>query len=514
MTERICLPWLLVLASLAEPITGRAQQISSSADHELRSVSSLSPEALPDTQGSVERELQPRASDPASRPKLSLPPWLALGAEATTITMVAPSFRDPYQGENSFRNEGSARPATTLTMTLFTAASLWRNAFVSVQPEFAGGNGPGGGTGIAGYPNFDVVRIPSLNARPYIARAFIQQDIPLGNPPPATTGNQTPSPGIERSESAAESGSDEIPESKFSPGVGHRFGLAPDVRRLEITFGKIAALDVFDLNDFSGDPHHQLMNWALPVNGAWDYAADTRGYTWGLTVALEGGRFNARFGEYTMPSVANGPRFDSHYGNAHSENLELEWQVDPDHQGVVRVLGYLNHARMGNYDEAIATAGSQVPDITATREPGRKKVGAGLNLQRSLGTGWGIFSRVGWNDGRTETFAFTEIDRTASLGVSRKGLPLGRQGDQLIAALTLNGLSGPHRRYLEAGGLGFQIGDGDLNYGYETIIELNYTAKMTRGLAVSVDYQHVTSPGYNRDRGPISIYGLRVHVHL
>lgn len=428
-----------------------------------------------------------------STPAVPLWDW---GFQATAVTQVAPSFRSPYVGEHSFMNDGSGKPATTFVTTLYGAVRLWKGAWVSVQPEFSDGSGVGGGTGMAGYPNVDVLRIPAIAGKPYIARAFIQQSIPLGE----TTGVYEPPPS---------------PESKFLPGGEHLFGVH-GVPRLEITFGKLNVADIFDTNDFVGDAHHGLMNWGLVNNGAWDFSADTRGYTWGLTLAFEGASLSARAGAYMMPAVANGVELDHDLRNAHAVNAEIEWGFDRKREGAVRLLGYVNSGNMGSYVEslALAAASGTTPDITTTREPGRKKYGAGLNAQYRLTSQLGLFGRLGWNDGKTETFCYTEIDQTAVLGAMQSGAPWKRPVDDLSLAVAVNGISAEHRQYLEAGGLGFQLGEGRLNYAPEIVTELDYAARLTAAVSAGLDVQYVVNPGYNRDRGPVTVFGIRLHAHF
>jgi len=433
------------------------------------------------------------AQEPLPSPDLPRWDW---GFQATTITQFAPSFHSPYEGPNSFLNEGSGRPATTIVPTLFFAARLWEGAWVSIQPEFSDGSGVGGGVGVAAYANQDVLRTPTIAGKPYLARFFIQQAIPLG---PATGEREAPP----------------VAEEKFLPGGDHLFG-APGHPRLEITLGKISLPDIYDSSDFGREAHHGLMSWGLVNTGSWDFAADTRGYTWGLTVAYEGGPVAVRAGTYAMPETANGATYDHHFSKAHGDNLEVEWGFDPANRGAVRLLGYVNSADMGSYNESLALAASTggTPDIKETRQEGRKKYGFSLNAQRLLSPDLGVFTRLGWNDGKTETFAFTEIDRNAVLGISKGGSAWKRPDDRVVLAFAVDGLSDPHRRYLEAGGLGFQLGDGKLNYGLETVIELNYSAQVTTAVSVGLDGQYVFNPGYNKDRGPITIYGIRLHVHL
>jgi high affinity Mn2+ porin len=420
------------------------------------------------------------------------------GFQTTVITQAAASFRDPYEGPRSFTNEGSARASTTETVTIFTAARLWKGAWASVQPEFSGGGGPGGGQGIAAYPNQDAVRAGgSVQQHPYIARAFLHQDFSLGRDA------RPPDP------DAATDGRD---ADVFVADSNTRFAPGSSARRIEITAGKFSLADFFDSNDVAGDVHHRLMNWALVNDGAWDYAADARGYTWGLVVGVFDGPFALRLATAAMPSQANGIHFDTSLSDAHAENAELDWEFDAAHKGEVRLLGWINHARMGSYADALASAGPGPPDIHASRRAGRTKRGYGLNVQRNFGE-WGVFLRGGWNDGRNESFAYTEIDRTVSGGLSHDAAIVGRKDDSFALAFVGSGLSALHRRYLEAGGIGFQLGDGRLNYSSEQVLEAHYNAQLTAGISLAADYQRVWNPGYNRDRGPISIYGLRVHIH-
>ncbi|HEV2064778.1 MAG TPA: carbohydrate porin [Thermoanaerobaculia bacterium] len=383
-----------------------------------------------------------------------------------------------------------------MTVTLYGGARLWKGAWLCVQPEFATGNGVGGGAGAAAYPNVEIVRVASIIGKPYIARAFLQQVLSFGSP---ADGDAAPADGN--------------PEEKFSPGGGRPLGGPAMGLRLVFTFGKISLPDVFDTNDFIGDGRHGLGNWALANNGAWDYAADTRGYTWGFTVAWEGGPMAARVGAYAMPSKPNGPNYDHDLARAHGINGEIEWVFDPAHEGVARLTAYQNRARMGSYDEALALANGGVPDLAPTREPGREKWGLGFNSQRRFSDAWGVSLRLGWNDGKNETFAYTEIDRTISLGVSHPADFWGRPKDRVYLAAVVSGLSGAHRRYLAAGGSGFQLGDGKLNYSPEVAAELDYLAIVTRAVGVSLDVQYLSHPGFNADRGPIAVFGLRLHIH-
>ncbi len=253
------------------------------------------------------------------------------------------------------------------------------------------------------------------------------------------------------------------------------------------------------------------MNWAVVNNGAYDYAADTRGYTYGLIVEYYDKWWAARYGEMLMPTVANGITLDWNIARAGGQNLEFE--VRPEllkrRQTVFRALTFVNRANMGRYSEAISN--SATPDITLSRQQGRVKYGFGLNAEQELTAALRIFGRLGWNDGKTESFAYTEIDHTAEFGADLRGTLWKRPQDKIGAAFVIDGISREHAEYLALGGLGFILGDGGLRYGTEDIFEAYYTAHLWRGVSVAGDVQHIANPGYNQDRGPALVSSIRVH---
>jgi len=356
-----------------------------------------------------------------------------------------------------------------------------------VDIEEAGGKGISDALGLAGFTNLDVVRNPTLGITPYLARGLVRYTIPLGG------------------------GEVELDRGWLN------LATKGSARRLEIIAGKMSLPDLFDQNDVGTDSHLQFMNWTDDQNGAWDYAANTRGYTDGLVLRYVAPGWAVRFGEALMPKVANGLFLDADLARARASNLELELHpvFFSHHPTVVRLLSYLNVANMGSYRAAIDDyrAGLvSVPDITAVRRQGRKKYGFGLNLQQDLPHHFEAYGRWGWGDGHNESFAYTEVDRTGQAGVGLRGDAWKRKLDRLGAAFVVNGLSGDHREYLALGGLGFLLGDGKLNYGTERIFEGYYTAHLWRGFWASFDLQHVTNPGYNRDRGPVTVPSGRLHI--
>jgi len=412
-------------------------------------------------------------------------PWVPglLGAQFTVIGQTLQPFASPYRGSNSLDPAGQTQATHTYGVYGGIVIAAWLQAYLDGEMALGGGVA----TGLGGLPNGDVIRQGSveLAKAPYVARVFLRALIPLG----PDTGR------VER-------GPDQLP------------GIEPRAR-LEVKAGKLAANDDFDQNRYANSTRTQFMNWGLWNNSAWDFAADTRGYSWGLVVAWVRPTWEVRLGTYQMPTFANGNVFDGDIAHARGDNLQLT--VRPGALGtVLRFLAYQNHGRMGVYADALARAAAAgtVPDIVADDQPDRVKYGLGLSAEQPLADGGetGVFFRAGWNDGRTEDFCFTEVDRHLSLGLQAAGTLWGRRADRLGLALLRHGLSPDHARYLEAGGSGFLLGDGRLDYGHELIAEMYYRIQVGSFLELSPDFQHVWNPGYNRDRGPATVLSLRLNA--
>ena len=409
--------------------------------------------------------------------------WVSF--QANFIRQQYPTFHAAYSGPNSFLPTGEH--ATSRIETLYTGFQITRQLEILADVESAGGAGVSNALGIAGFTNVDVVRNPTLPEAPYVSRVMLHYTIPLSKETTEATRN---------------------PLSLAS---------TVPVRRLELRLGKMSTVDFFDLNAIGSDSHLQFMNWAIVNNGAYDYAADTRGYTYGLVAEYYDKAWAARFGETLMPTVANGIKLDWDLARARGENFEFEYHTAfvPKRASVVRALAFVNHANMGSYQQAIndyLSGKDAVPDITLSRKQGRVKYGFGLNAEQELTSLWRAYGRLGWNNGSTESFAYTEIDQTAQIGSDFRGKPWHRAQDKAGAAFVVNGISAGHRRYLAVGGLGFLLGDGGLTYGLEKIFETYYTAHLWRGIYFAADYQHVTNPGYNEVRGPVNIVSFRIHV--
>ncbi|HTA43652.1 MAG TPA: carbohydrate porin [Bryobacteraceae bacterium] len=408
--------------------------------------------------------------------------WLTI--QANFIRQQQPSFPAKYSGPNSL--SADAEHATSRVETLYSGFRITRNLEFLFDLESAGGDGLSHALGVAGFPNVDVVRNPTLGQSPYVSRVMLHYTLPL---------------------------SDTMVESARSP-----LGLASRVpeRRLEFHLGKMSTVDFFDLNSVGSDSHLQFMNWAAVNNGAYDYAADTRGYTYGLVIEYYDKLWALRYGELLMPTVANGITLDWNSARAGGQNLEFE--IHPEllkhRQTVFRGLAFLNRANMGSYNQTniqYLTGQAATPDITLSRRQGRIKYGFGLNAEQELTDTLRVFGRLGWNDGRNESFAYTEIDGTAEFGGDLRGKWWKRAKDKIGAAFVVNGISPGHREYLALGGLGFLLGDGGLSYSPEKIFETYYTAHLWRGISIAGDYQYIADPGYNSARGPADVASVRIH---
>jgi high affinity Mn2+ porin len=279
-----------------------------------------------------------------------------------------------------------------------------------------------------------------------------------------------------------------------------------------INVGKFSVEDFFDANSYSHDPRTDFYNWALMSGGAWDYPANTRGYTWGFVIEDVHPKWALRICGVMSPQVANGPYMDMNIAKAHSEAIEYSRMYSiKGKKGAIHIIGYFNQAHMGSYRETLNDTIYHL-DVTQTRSYAHEKGGFVVNAEQQIGNYSGIFSRISWNDGQNETFAFTEIDRSIAGGYVLKGGGWKRDDDKIEIAVVINGLSKVHEEYLAAGGYGFIIGDGALNYGYETIIEANYLFKFTKNFWFTPDYQFVINPAYNKDRGPVNVFGMRLHI--
>ena len=405
--------------------------------------------------------------------------------QQTVIVQYHFDFHSPYSGVNSL--EAHEPSAHSLTATLFLGKSLWEGAELYLNPEIAGGSGLSGSVGVAGALNGETYRIGDAAPSLVLARCYLKQSI-----------------GFSRERDTIRDDANQLQKVRAS-------------KRLDITMGKYSIADLFDGNNVSHDPRSQFINWSLMSAGAWDYPADTKGYTIGATIEYITPEFSLRGSLNTVPIEANLGVFDKDISNAHSETIECEL---PHHlfsyQGSVRFLVFHTNARMGNYDEAVAKAALRggVPDITNTRTIGNSKFGFSVNLEQQLSRSLNSFFRASWNDGKNETWMFTEIDHSVSGGVAVHGIINDFPEDHIRAAFVVNGISTAHQRYIAAGGSGFILGDGALSYASELVLEAQYSARLNNFLSAAFDYQFVVNPGYNHDRGPVSAIAFRAHVEI
>jgi hypothetical protein len=287
--------------------------------------------------------------------------------------------------------------------------------------------------------------------------------------------------------------------------------------------GKLTLPDFFDVNSIGTDSHLQFLNWTVDNNGAWDYAADTRGYTVGGIAEYDDRGWSLRYGIFAMPVVANGIDLDWAFSRAHGQNTEFELRRSflPKRKGTQRVLYYANRAHMGNYRQAVeeflngsdtVRYGVTVPTITLHERFGALKYGIGYNFEQEITENLRVGGRFGWNEGQHESFAYTEVDQTVELCADYAGNRWHRPLDKVGLAVVSNAIKKDHQNYLKHGGLGFLLGDGNLNYGRENIVESYYNWHGWRGLYYAIDVQHIGDPGYNRDRGPAWVGTTRMHI--
>jgi high affinity Mn2+ porin len=338
---------------------------------------------------------------------------------------------------------------------------------------------------VANAPNGELPRVASATPKPYLARLYVSHDFGFGA------------------------------EKENVEGDENQLGGARPMTRYTITAGRFTLTDFFDNNRYTHDPRTQFLGWGVMYNGAWDYPADTRGYTWGWVHEFHTRRWSLRYASAAEPKVANGLRFDRRLLRDRGDVFEGEIRYKPHaHEGTLRLLSYINHADAGNYGQALqlAAATNTVPDVTKTLRSGTLKYGFGINMEQEVVKNLGIFARLGWNDGKTEDFAFTAIDRLATGGVSVSGAAWKRAEDTAASEFTASGLSAVHALYLSRGGLDFIIGDGGLNYMPEYIWESYYSARVLKGFFLTLDAQHIANPGYNHDRGPLWACSLRLHM--
>ena len=399
--------------------------------------------------------------------------------QSTAIVQGYPGFPADYSGPNSLSSGGQVRE--TVSLDLMVGVRLWRGAEAHVDGLMWQGYGVSGTVGVESFPSGEAFRLGTSAPNVNIPRLFLRQTIGFG-------GDQ---------EDVAD---DEL----------HLAG-KQDVSRLTLTVGKMSAKDIFDNNAYANDPRSQFMSWGLMANEAWDYPADSLGFITGFVAELNQPRWTLRYGFFQVPRVSNGTALDKNFLEAWAMVTEYEFRYAPAaHPGTARLLGYLNQADMGSYEEALSAPGT---DITQTRAY-RHKYGFGLNLDQEIVTHVGVFSRLGWSDGQNEAWMFSDVDRAASAGISVQGAAWQRPDDTVALAGVLSGISSVHQQFFAAGGTGILAGDGRLDYAWEKTLETYYNFQVRKEVQVTLDYQFIADPAFNRDRGPVSVFAARLHVEF
>ena len=425
---------------------------------------------------------------------IQIPKRFTLHVQETTVSQYRPSFNAQYTGAHSQVpvNEWG----TTITSTIYAGMRLWKNAQIFVNPEIAGGKGLSSAFGIAAFTNGEAFRVGSPEPIFYLARGYFRQLIPL---------NKNREMQLDG-------------ENKLQQLIPTNY--------LAFTVGKVSIADYFDDNTFSHNPRTQFLSWGLMSNGAWDYPANTRGYTPSAIIEYISQKFEARYAISMVPVTANGSVMDNNIPKANANSLELKYKYKiKGMQGKVSVLSFYNTSFMGSYTslnniQNVKKDYTPFQDtisysIVNSRQYGRSKYGFGINIEQYITNDIGIFARASYNDGQNETWCFTEIDRALSIGTSITGTKWKRKNDVFGLAYCISGLSNEHTNYLSNGGLGFIIGDGKLNYSNEHLIETYYSASLFNGKIIpSLVYQFIANPAYNKDRGPINIYTIRLHFSI
>ncbi len=406
--------------------------------------------------------------------------------QSTYIWQAKPSFNAAYSGPNSLIPE--REKSYTFSVTGFLGFRPWAGGELYFNPEMTQGVAFSNLDGLAGFTNGELTRVSGTRPSFYRQRLFLRQNWNRG---------------------------------------GGRIGIDTDMNQLAgavdrnrwvLTLGNFSTLDVFDDNAYAKDPLSQFMNWGNMTYAAYDYAADARGFGWGAALEWFHDDWVLRYGRMTGPKQPNMLPVDMRIGKHYGEQFEIEH----DHElaglpGKLRLLFWRDRANLASFADASSylLANPDDPDhqtLLKVRNGDKFKLGAGVNIEQALNRDSGIFLRAMASDGRTETYAFTEADASFAAGLSVKGEAWGRSGDSLGLSWLANRLSRDRRRYLEAGGISFFIGDGALRYRPEAIFEAYYGWRLTKSLSLSGDYQHVANPAYNADRGPVNFIGMRTHT--
>ena len=419
-------------------------------------------------------------ADDAPPPAPAAPQDYAIHGQATFVLQGTPGFRSPYSGTNSLAPD---QRKETIDATLYIGVRPWAGAEIWANPEVDQGFGLSNTLGVAGFPSAEAYKVGKKSPYLRLQRAFFRQTIDLG-------------------------GASETVEAQ-----ANQLGGSHTANRIVLTVGKFGVGDVFDTNKYAHDPRGDFLNWSLVDTGSFDYAADAWGYSTGVAAEWYQGPWTLRVGAFNLSKIPNGETLESGF-----QQYQIDGEIEHRHtiagrDGAVRVTVFRNRGEFGRFDDALALAAATgtTPDTALVRTR-RTRAGADLNIEQAVTDSIGVFARAGFANGQIEPYDFTDIDRSAQLGVSIDGKGWGRPGDTIGVAAVVNGISKGHERYLDAGGIGVLVGDGRLPHpGDEAIGEAYYDWKAIKGIEISLDYQLVGNPGYNRDRGPANIFAVRLH---
>jgi high affinity Mn2+ porin len=413
----------------------------------------------------------------------------------TDIVQGYPGFHSQYSGPNSLPGGGQTRE--TVSLDVMAGVRLWPGAEAHIDGLMWQGFGLDNTLGVEGFPSAEAFRLGTEDPNGSIVRLFIRQTIGFG-------GDQQ-----------------DVPDDDLD------LAGKEDISRLTITLGRFSAKDIFDNNTYANDARTQFMNWGLGANEAWDYPADAIGYITGLALELNQPKWTLRYGFFQMPKVQNSQAVedqaltwpysssgeDGSFLNAWGMVTELERRYTiANHPGTIRLLAFLNKADMAEYSAAAAILRAGGPEANWEADRAyRYKYGFGLNWEQELAKDVGVFSRLGWNDDKEEGWVFSDVGYAGSIGLSINGDLWHRPDDTFGLAGVANGMSKQAQEFFGAGGTGILAGDGNLNYGWEKIIETYYDFKIWKSVHAAVDYQFIDNPAYNRDRGPVSVFAGRLH---
>jgi len=421
----------------------------------------------------------------ADEPSAIVPEDWALHGQATAVEQWHPAFHADYAGPESLDNKAQGNETTDAT--LFAGVRPWQGGELWANLELDQGFGLSNTLGIAGFPSGEAYKVGKH--RPYfrLPRAFYRQTFSLGGEDQGVTSDLNQLAGPQTAD------------------------------RLVLTIGKFGVPDIFDVNQYAHDPRNDFLNWSVIDLGSFDYAADAWGFTYGVAAELYLSDWAFRAALFDGSTKPNDAALDTIPLDQSQEVIEVEHRhILAGQAGKIKLLGFLTEARLGGYQDAVALAEatSTTPNVALVRKM-REKAGVGLNIEQGISEDAGLFLRAGLTQGNAEAYEFTDIDRSVSGGGSVTGGSWGRPDDRVGSALVLNGLSEAAKRYFAAGGLGILVGDGRLpNSAGEMVWESYYSLQIQDGVLLSMDYQLVNHPAYNRDRGPISILAARAHLQF